>query len=193
MYLDHIELIDVQLGTVDQKIASALGVHQDAVVRLAEVPGLGADSAQQVIAEVGPEAATFDSAGELASWVGACPGQNESAEENHSGRCAQGNRYLRRVLNQAAHAAVRKKGSFFEGLFRRRLPRLGYQKAIWAVAHRLCRLIWKILHHGVHDIEYGDQGSPKAQRRRAQRMVRQLRRLGYQVKLPAELAVPAPA
>jgi Transposase IS116/IS110/IS902 family len=36
---------------------------------LAEVPGLGVDSAQQILAEVGPTAATFPSAGQLASWV----------------------------------------------------------------------------------------------------------------------------
>ena len=184
MYLDHVELLDAQVAALDGKIAAALRANQDAVVRLAETPGLGADSAQQIIAEVGPRAATFDSAAELASWVGVCPGRNESAEQNHSGRCAKGNSYLRRILNQAAQAAVKTKGSFFEGLFRRLLPRLGYNKAIWAVAHRLCRLIWKILHEGVRYIECGDRGSPQTQRRRLQRMVRQLRNLGYRVEPP---------
>ena len=78
-------------------------------MRLAEVPGLGVDSAQQIIAEVGVQASTFPSAAELTSWVGTCPGKDESAEENHSSRSAKGNKYLRRVLNQAAHAAVKKK------------------------------------------------------------------------------------
>ena len=45
--------------------------------RLAEVPGLGVDSAQQIIAEVGAKAATFPSAKNLVSWVGACPGDEE--------------------------------------------------------------------------------------------------------------------
>lgn len=56
---------------------------------------------------------------------------------------------LRRVLNQTAHAAARKKGSYFQAVFRRLLPRLGYKSAIWAIAHRLCRVVWKILHEGV--------------------------------------------
>ena len=80
-----------------------------------EVPGLGVDSAQQVIAEVGVKASTFPSAAEFTSWVGTCPGKDESAEENHSSRCAKGNQYLGRVLNQAAHAAVKKNGSHFQG------------------------------------------------------------------------------
>jgi transposase len=78
--------------------------------------------------------------------VGTCPGQEESAEQNHSSRSAKGNRYLRRILNQAAHAAVKKNGSHFQTVFRRLLPRLGYKAAIWAIAHRLCRLVWKVLH-----------------------------------------------
>lgn len=193
MYLDHVELLDAQVAALDLKVAAALRESQDAVVRLAETPGLGADSAQQIIAEVGPQAATFDSAAELASWVGVCPGRNESAEHNRSGRCAKGNSYLRRILNQAAHAAVRTKGSFFEGMFRRLLPRLGFNKAICAVAHRLCRLVWKILHEGVRYIEFGDRGSPQTQHRRLQRMVRQLRTFGYNVEPPPTQPLSAPA
>src|SRR5215472_2354781 len=81
--------------------------------------------------------------------------QGGSAEQNHSSRSAKGNKYLRRVLNQAAHAAVAKKGSHFQVVFRRLLPRLGYKSAIWAIAHRLCRVVWKILHEGVQFIEQG--------------------------------------
>jgi transposase len=60
----------------------------------------------------GAQASTFPSAAELTSWVGTCPGKDESAEQNHSSRSAKGNKYLRRVLNQAAHAAVKRKDTF---------------------------------------------------------------------------------
>jgi len=33
--------------------------------------------------------------------------------------------------------AARKKGSHFQAVFRRLLPRLGYKSAIWAIANRL--------------------------------------------------------
>ena len=116
--------------------------------RLAAVPGLGADSAQQILAEIGPQAQAFPSSEQLCSWVGVCPGRNESAEHNRSGRCAKGNRYLRRILCQGAQAAVKKNGSYLQALFRRLMPRLGYLKAIWAIAHRLCQIVWNILHQG---------------------------------------------
>ena len=145
LQLQRLQLIDQQMAELNRMIAQSMKSHQDAVIRLAEVPGLGLDSAQQIIAEVGAQASTFPSAAELTSWVGTCPGKEESAEHNHSSRSAKGNKYLRRVLNQAAHAAVAKKGSHFQVVFRRLLPRLGYQSAIWAVAHRLSRVVWKIL------------------------------------------------
>jgi transposase len=50
-----------------------------------------------VISEVGVQASMFASAAELTSWVGTCPRKEESAEENHSSRAAEGNKYLRRV------------------------------------------------------------------------------------------------
>ena len=157
--------------------------HQDVVIRLAEVPGLGIDSAQQVIAEVGVTAATFPSAAEFTSWVGTCPGREESAEENSSSRSAKGNKYMRRVLNQAAHAAARSKGTHFQAVFRRLLPRLGYQSAVWAIAHRLCRIVWKILHQGVRYLEQGTQSEPKLLMYRAQYLAKQLRKFGYKVQI----------
>jgi transposase len=191
LQLERLQLIDTQMAKLNGMIAQAMKAHQDAVIRLAEVPGLGVDSAQQVIAEVGVQASTFPSAAELTSWVGTCPGKEESAEQNHSSRSAKGNKYLRRVLNQAAHAAVKKRGSYFQAVFRRLLPRLGYQSAIWAVAHRLCRLMWKILHDGVRFIEYGSEPDPQTKKRHARRLALALRKLGYQVAItPINFATP---
>jgi transposase len=183
LQLERLQLIDTQIAKLNLLIAQAMKPHQGAVIRLAEVPGLGVDSAQQVISEVGVQASTFPSAAELTSWVGTCPGKEESAEENHSSRSAKGNKYLRRVLNQAAHAAARKKGSYFQAVFRRLLPRLGYQSAIWAIAHRLCRVVWKILHEGVRFIEQGSEPDPKARKQRARMLARALRKLGYDVSI----------
>ena len=148
---------------------------------LAEVPGLGVDSAQQIIAEVGATAATFPSPKHLASWMGACPGNEESAGVNYSHRCPKGNRQMRRVLNQAANAAVKAKGTIFAIVYRRLVPRLGHAQAIGAIAHRLCRLIWKILHEGIRYEERGPAVSEEAKKVRARKMIRELRSLGYRV------------
>jgi transposase len=107
MCLEELQLIDQQIRKLDQELADLLSRPHDAVVHWAEIPGLGVDSAQQIIAEVGAGAATFPSAKQLSSWVGACPGDQESAEASKSHRSPKGNRHLRRILNQAANAAVK--------------------------------------------------------------------------------------
>jgi transposase len=134
--LDELRTIEDHLTQLDQQMAQLLAHHHDAVQRLAEVPGLGVDSAQQIIAEVGASAAAFPSAKQLASWMGACPGHEESAGINYSHRCPKGNRQMRRVLNQAANAAVKAKGTIFAIVYRRLVPRLGHAQAIGAIAHR---------------------------------------------------------
>jgi transposase len=170
MVLEELQLIEKQMGQLDLEISSLLNQHQDAVQRLAEVPGLGVDSAHQIIAEVGATAATFPSEKHLASWLGVCPGEEESAGISESNRSPKGNRQMRRILK-----------SIFEIVYRRLVPRLGHPQAIWAIAHRLCRLIWKILHEGIRYEERGPTVSQKSRRKRTLRMIRELRSLGYQV------------
>ncbi len=190
--LEELRVLDDHIVQLDQEMAHLLSPHQPAVQRLAEVPGLGVDSAQQIIAEVGTTAATFPSPKHLASWVGACPGDEESAGVNYSHRSPNGNRQMRRVLNQAANAAVKTKGSIFELVYRRLVPRLGHAQAIGAIAHRLCRLIWKILHQGVAYEERGPAVTKARAHRRAAKMIRELRSLGYRVEpLPSPSTSPA--
>ena len=184
MALEQLQFLEQQIGQLDQEMASLLHPHQDAVQRLAEVPGLGVDSAQQIIAEVGSTAATFPSAKCLSSWVGACPGDEESAGMNYSHRSPQGNRHMRRLLNQAANAAARTKGSVFEIAYRRSVPRLGHNQAIGAIAHRQCRLIWLILHQGVRYEERGPAVTQQSKQARTARMIRQLQTLGYRIEPP---------
>lgn len=182
MHLDRVKALDAQIADLYRRMGEAMKAHAEAVARLSAVPGLGPDSAMQIIAEVGPQAVVFDTPGRMASWVGVCPGQQESGGKSCDERSAKGNKQMRRLLDQAAQAAVKKKGSFFQSLYRRLVPRLGEQKAIWAVAHRLCRLIWKILHAGV---SYSEQGAwhcdPKTIKRRQRRLTSEFRRLGFQV------------
>lgn len=185
LYLERVDLIETQMAALEKSVAEALHAHQEAVTRLVEIPGLGVDSAQQIIAEIGPQAVAFPSAAQLASWIGVCPGRHESAGESSSNRSAKGNRTMRRLLNQLAHAAVRKDGCYLNVLFHRWLPRMGYKKAIWAIAHRLCRLIWKVLHDQVRYIEKGVERNAKALRERRRRLVAELQRLGYRVELTA--------
>jgi transposase len=185
-YLDRLALIERHMEELERELARSLKEHEGAVTRLAQVPGLGVDSAQQIIAEVGPKAERFPSAGQLSSWVGTCPGQEESAEQSKSNRSPKGNRPMRRILNQAANAAAKSQGTVFEALYKRikgRDPKQ-HNKAVWAVANHQSRVIWKILHDGVNYEERGNRTNIRAMKHRARRLARELRQLGYIVQPP---------
>jgi transposase len=158
MTLEELQLIEQQISLLDQEMVRLLGQHQDAVKRLAEVPGLGADSAQQIIAEVGATAATFRISTSPRGW-------------EHVQETTRVQAYLRIT---ARRRAIAKCGGF-------------YKQAIGAIAHRLCRLVWLILHKGVRYEERGPSVSQQSRKRRTARMIRELRLLGYRV---VELAPP---
>jgi transposase len=177
--LDRLDLLAKQIEETDQLLAKCLSSFDGAVARLSAIAGLGADSAQQMIAEIGPGAESFPSPGQLASWIGVCPGREESAGVSRSDRSPKGNRPMRRLLAQCANAAVKAKGSIFELFYRRKVARLGHNKTLWAVAHKLCRVIWKVLHEGAAYEERGPRLNSCQEAKQLQRLKRSLRLLGY--------------
>jgi transposase len=182
MLLEQWEQFQTHIEQLEMHMITALQNWEQATTRLLEIPGISRVAAQQIIAEVGPEARAFLAPEKLASWVGVCPGTNQSAEVSYSARSAKGNPMLRRLLTQCAWAAVKVKDSIFDQKFRALLPRLGAKAAIWAIAHRLLRVIWKVLHDKVQYVEQGILDPASVERRR-KRYVRQLRKLGYAVAL----------
>jgi transposase len=182
MLLEQWEQLATHIEQLEAQMARALQGWEPAIRRLVEIPGISHVAAQQIVAEVGPEASAFLAPEKLASWVGVCPGTQESAEVSYSSRSPKANPMMRRLLTQCAWAAVKVKGSIFEQKFRTLLPRLGAKPAIWAVAHRLLRVIWKVLHDKVSYIERGLLDSQALERRR-KRYVRHLRKLGFAVTL----------
>ena len=152
--------------------------------RLGQMPGIQLNSARKILAAIGPAAAAFETPGSLASLVGACPGRNESAEHSAGDHCPQGYRPLRALLAQIAWAAVRTKQSYFQMQFRRWVPKLGVNKAIWAIAHKVVISIWCILHRGDEYVECGPLALDEvARQRKKKRLLQGLRELGYQATL----------
>ena len=183
-HLEHVELLDGQIEELDKLAAASMKKHEEVISRLVGIPGIRLVSAQQIVAEAGPRAKTFSTAAKFSSWIGVSPGREESAGDNHNSRCPTGNIYLRRVLCQAAQAAVRTKNCYFQQKFQKLLPRLGYQKAIWAIARRLSVVIWIILHEGAFYEERGGATTASAAKRRQQRIIKELRAAGYIIEPP---------
>jgi hypothetical protein len=165
------------------KEALAMKDHTATLVRLSKIPGVDLAAAQELSAEIGPSAATFATAKQFASWVGVCPGSQESAGVCYSHRSAKGNRYLRRLLCQIPWAATHTRDTFFAGLFARLKPKIEAKGAAWAVAHRIAKVVWVLLHDGV---EYQERGvapiNPRTLVRKFRRLTRELAHGGLDAK-----------
>jgi transposase len=127
--------LEEQVASFDQRIEAVTGPSErQAVDRPDEIPGFDRRAARDLIAETGTDMGRFPSAAHLASGAGVCPGNHPSAGKRRSGRCGEGNRFVRATLNQCAWAASRTKGTYLSAQYRRLAKRRGARRAIMAWA-----------------------------------------------------------
>jgi transposase len=182
--LEQVEFLEAQIDKLNARITAVLPApFAKAIQRLDTIPGIDLRAAENIIAEVGADMEPFASAGHLASWVGMCPGNNESAGKRRSGRTTKGNKWLRVVLVQCAWAASRSKGTHLRQLYGRLAGRRGKKRALVAVAHRLLLIIYNVLKKG-QVYEEPVQAAPARQKdkeRLKQRLLKRLEKLGVKV------------
>ena len=173
-----------QIGRMDEGAEDGSSPFRELIVRLSAIPGVSRLSATAILAEIGRDMSRFPTAGHLVAWAGLCPGQNESAGKRKSARLRKGAPWLKAMLVQCAWAAKRAKDSYYMAQFHRLRSRRGPQKAICAVAASILTAIYHMLKSGAphRDLgaDYFDRRSPEA---KAKRLVVQLAKLGFEVKL----------
>ena len=115
---------------------------------LMSIPGIKEDSARLIFAELCSDLKQqFPNSEKFCSWLGICPGNNISANKSHSGRSPKGNKWLRRTITECSqgiglsHLCLR---SRFEAFKLRR----GKKRAVVAIDHLLCRIIYSVLVNG---------------------------------------------
>jgi len=193
-HLEQVRLFRRQVEEINRALAEAMQEHLAALHRLTKIPGVDLYAAQELLSEIGHKAAAFASAEQFASWVGVCPGSQQSAGVNYSHRSAKGNRYLRRLLCQIAWAAIHTKDTFFASLFARLKPKVEGKGAAWAVAHRIAKIVWLVLHR---EVDYQEKGSaPPNERilvRKFNRMLKEFGILGLDVRALLDQQLPAPS
>jgi transposase len=117
--LCQIDSLDETIARFDEQIERIGGPFEAAVGLLDTIPGVARHTAEMLVAEIGTEMNRFPNAGHLASWAGVAPGNYESAGKRASGKTRKGHRFWRTTLVQAAHAAVRTKGTYLSAQYRR--------------------------------------------------------------------------
>ena len=143
-YTDKIKQID---GVIKEFIFTHFKEEYDLLM---EIPGVKANSAAVILAEIGPDVEAFKTAGHLASWAGLSPGSYESAGVKKSSRTTRGNKYLKTVLISSGGIAGRSMDPAFSHLYQRISARGSKMKAVVACGHKLLRIIYKVLSCHIH-------------------------------------------
>ena len=143
--LDHIDDMSKRIGEMDDYLRELLEKYDEACKKLQAIPGIGERSAQVILAELGVDMSRFPSDKHISKWAGLCPGNNQSAGRNKSGKTGKGNKTLKTTLIQSAQTASRKEGSFFKAQYERLVVRRGPKRAKVAVAHSMLISIYHML------------------------------------------------
>jgi len=219
MQLAHIDFLDEQIDALNTTIATALrALSADeplspqllpraaassappltvstpltftrAVELLDTIPGVDQRGAEVIVTEIGIDMSRFETAPRLAAWAGVAPGNDESAGKQRSAKTRKGNRPLRAILTQLAHAAVRTRGTYLSALYQRLAARRGKQRAIIAVAHSMMRSVFHMLSRNEAYRELGANYFDEQRRHyTVDRLARRIEHLGYRVSLEPVVA-----
>jgi transposase len=148
-YQKQTDAIDEQLIKHTEK------VQQQLINNLQQVPGIGPQSTEIILAEIGSNVDAFSSEDKLAAWVGLAPGNKESAGKSYYTGRRDGNVYLRTAMLQVAWSAVRTKNTYWRALYYHFTRRLHSSKAIVAIARKLIRVVYKVIKGTKTYTEYG--------------------------------------
>jgi transposase len=176
--MQHIEEIEKRIVRFDTRLLSELESEHNTLALLQTIPGVDLIGAAMLLIEIGTDMAAFGTADRLASWVGVCPGNNESAGKRKSGQVRKGNPYVRRLLCEFAHAASRTK-SVFKLKFQALLIRRGYKRAIIAIGHKILRTIFFMLKRREHYRDSATDYEALSVQRNAPRWIKALTKFGF--------------
>jgi len=154
-------------------------LYQTTGVDLTQIDGIDAMTAQTVISECGFDMSPFPSEKHFSSWLGLCPNNRITGGKVYGTR-------TRKVVNRAAQAlrlaaqALHGSKTSLGAFYRRMRTRLGAPKAITAAAHKLAKLIYRMLKYGE---DYVDQGQKYYEEQYQERVVKNLRNRAKQLGL----------
>ncbi|MDA3921353.1 MAG: IS110 family transposase [Salinisphaera sp.] len=176
--LAHIKALEARIARFDEFLLAGLAEESAILALLQTLPGVDRIGAALLIVEIGTDMEAFGRVDRLASWVGVCPGNNESAGKRKSGRTRKGNPYVRRLLCEFAQAASRTQ-SVFQSKFESLKFRRGHKRAIIAIAHKLLRTIFYMIKRRTPYQDSSVDYQQLSVKRNAPRWIRMMKKYGY--------------
>jgi transposase len=185
--LCQLDSLDETIARFNQEIEKYCDPFESVVELLDTIPGVGRQTAEMIVAEIGVDMSRFPSAAHLAAWAGLAPGNYESAGKRLSGKTRKGNQTLRSGLMQSAHVASRSR-TYLAAQYRRLATRRGKKRATMAVAHSILVIAYYVIGRQEPYRELGanyfDQQRPEAT---TNRLIKRLEKLGYQVSVQPQV------
>jgi transposase len=183
--LERIDRLAAEIAALTEVIERLLAPHEEQLAQAESMPGWGRRTAQDALAETGPDMTRFPTGAHLASWAGRTPLDNQSGTRTRRSKSKKGNRYLAAVTGETAVAAGRtqtREGARYRRLARRR----GKLKAQVALGNTQLKVYHKLL--STPGLRYQDLGPDYYERQRDTRRqiahhVGKLGALGFDVTL----------
>ena len=172
------EHIEQRVARMDQYLLDGLRAWQPQLNLLQTLPGIDIQGAAMLLVEIGADMNVFGSAERLASWVGICPGNNESAGKRKTGRIRKGNAWVRRLLCEFAQAAARTRCAL-KAKFDALAIRKGRKKSVVALAHKMLRTVYAMLSNATHYQDKEVDYEALNVQRNAPRWIKMLRKHGF--------------
>lgn len=185
MAFGHLEQLEAHRKAVEDEISKEILKHSEALSLLCSIPGIDVTAAAAIIAEIGTDMDAFQDSQHICSWAGLSPGNNESAGKRKSAHINKGNPYLKSMLCEVGWVISGKRTLYLSGWYWRIKQRKGAKRATIALARKLLTLIYTMLKTGhPYNEDCFEQRRKRCERKRANRMVNELQKLGYHVIAP---------
>ncbi len=176
--MTHIEDLEKRIERHTKRLLKGLSPQQAILQVLQTIPGVDIRAAAMLLVEIGDDMSAFGSADRLSSWAGVCPGNHESAGKKTAGKKRKGNPYVRRILCECANAASRTKCTL-QDKFRSLLVRRGRKRAIFALAHKLLKIMFVLIKRGDYYRDASINYEALSVGRNAPRWIKMLKKYGY--------------
>lgn len=184
--LARLEETETHIRAIEERIAKRMEPHNASIHRLVSIPGIGVTSACIILAEIGVDMSHWPTERHLTSWAGLAPGNRESGGKRMSANLIKGNKHLTTIMVEAATSAVKSKTCYLSKVFGRLRARMGYKKAIVAIARKMLILVYRLLSQHAHYQEPKPRKEDKkAKARTVRKHIKNLEKMGFQVTLTA--------
>ncbi len=181
--LERIDRVNAEIARLSQVIEDLLAPYEEQLQQAESMPGWGRRSAEDILAETGPDMSRFPTGGHLASWCGRTPLDKQSGKRKGRSSHKKGNKYVAAATGETAVSAGRtdtREGARYRKLARSR----GKGKACVALGNTQLKVYHKLLSNP--GMRYEDLGSDYYDQRRSHHRqvshhAADLKRLGYKV------------